>query len=51
MNLRAPALIMQESFEYLRRGERPAIVNVVSTAGVDGGIAAVSAYGDEQGRA
>ena len=45
VNLRAPALIMQESFQYLRGGETPAIVNVVSTAGVNGGIAAVSAYG------
>jgi NAD(P)-dependent dehydrogenase (short-subunit alcohol dehydrogenase family) len=45
VNLRAPALIMQESFEYLREGVSPAIVNVVSTAGVNGGIAAVSAYG------
>ena len=45
MNLRAPALIMQESFEYLRNAEAPAIVNVVSTAGVSGGIATVSAYG------
>ena len=45
VNLRAPALIMQESFEYLRAAEAPAIVNVVSTAGVNGGIAAVSAYG------
>jgi NAD(P)-dependent dehydrogenase (short-subunit alcohol dehydrogenase family) len=45
VNLRAPALIMQESFEYLRKAETPAIVNVVSTAGVTGGIAAVSAYG------
>jgi NAD(P)-dependent dehydrogenase (short-subunit alcohol dehydrogenase family) len=45
VNLRAPALIMQESFEYLRQAEAPAIVNVVSTAGVDGGIATVSAYG------
>jgi 3-oxoacyl-[acyl-carrier protein] reductase len=45
VNLRAPALIMQESFEYLREAEQPAIVNVVSTAGVNGGIAAVSAYG------
>ena len=45
VNLRAPALIMQESFEYLRKAEAPAIVNVVSTAGVNGGIAAVSAYG------
>lgn len=45
VNLRAPALIMQESFEYLREAEGPAIVNVVSTAGVNGGIAAVSAYG------
>ena len=45
MNLRAPALIMQESFEYLREGRSPAIVNVVSTAGVNGGIATVSAYG------
>ena len=45
VNLRAPALIMQESFEYLRAGTSPAIVNVVSTAGVSGGIATVSAYG------
>jgi NAD(P)-dependent dehydrogenase (short-subunit alcohol dehydrogenase family) len=45
VNLRAPALVMQESFTYLREGEAPAIVNVVSTAGVNGGIAAVSAYG------
>ncbi len=45
VNLRAPALIMQESFEYLRQGTSPAIVNVVSTAGVSGGIATVSAYG------
>jgi len=45
VNLRAPALIMQASFEYLRDAEHPAIVNVVSTAGVSGGIAAVSAYG------
>ena len=45
VNLRAPALIMQESFEYLRRSDAPAIVNVVSTAGVNGGIATVSAYG------
>jgi NAD(P)-dependent dehydrogenase (short-subunit alcohol dehydrogenase family) len=45
VNLRAPALIMQESFQYLRGGRDPAIVNVVSTAGVNGGIAAVSAYG------
>ena len=45
VNLRAPALIMQESFEYLRKGTSPAIVNVVSTAGVNGGIATVSAYG------
>ena len=45
MNLRAPALIMQESFEYLREAEAPAIVNVVSTAGVNGGIATVSGTG------
>ena len=45
VNLRAPALIMQESFPYLRDGRSPAIVNVVSTAGVNGGIATVSAYG------
>src|SRR4051794_19165800 len=45
VNLRAPALIMQRSFRYLREAEHPAIVNVVSTAGVSGGIAAVSAYG------
>ena len=45
VNLRAPALIMQESFEYLREARMPAIVNIVSTAGVSGGIASVSAYG------
>jgi NAD(P)-dependent dehydrogenase (short-subunit alcohol dehydrogenase family) len=45
VNLRAPALIMQESFEYLRKAAEPSIVNVVSTAGVNGGIATVSAYG------
>ena len=45
VNLRAPVLIMQESFAYLRDGRNPAIVNVVSSAGVNGGIATVSAYG------
>jgi NAD(P)-dependent dehydrogenase (short-subunit alcohol dehydrogenase family) len=45
VNLRAPAVIMQESFEYLRAGTSASIVNVVSTAGVSGGIATVSAYG------
>ena len=45
VNLRAPVLIMQESFAYLRDGRSPAIVNVVSSAGVNGGIATVSAYG------
>jgi NAD(P)-dependent dehydrogenase (short-subunit alcohol dehydrogenase family) len=45
VNLRAPALIMQESFEYLREGTNPAIVNVVSTAGVNGGFVTVSGYG------
>jgi len=45
VNLRAPVLIMQESFPYLREGTSPAIVNVVSTAGVNGGVAPVSAYG------
>jgi len=44
VNLRAPALIMQESFEYLRNADAPAIVNVVSSAGVSGGVATVSAY-------
>jgi NAD(P)-dependent dehydrogenase (short-subunit alcohol dehydrogenase family) len=45
VNLRAPVLIMQESFPYLREGTSPSIVNVVSTAGVNGGVAPVSAYG------
>ena len=45
VNLRAPVLIMQESFPYLCEGTSPAIVNVVSTAGVNGGVAPVSAYG------
>ena len=45
VNLRAPAIIMQESFDHLCAGRSPAIVNVVSTAGVSGGVAPVSAYG------
>lgn len=45
VNLRAPAIIMQESFPHLCVGRSPAIVNVVSTAGVSGGVAPVSAYG------
>ena len=45
VNLRAPALIMQESFGHLCAGRSPAIVNVVSTAGFSGGTAPVSAYG------
>ena len=45
VNLRAPAIIMQEAFPHLCKGRSPAIVNVVSTAGVSGGIATVSAYG------
>jgi NAD(P)-dependent dehydrogenase (short-subunit alcohol dehydrogenase family) len=45
VNLRAPALIMQESFVHLSAGRSPAIVNVVSTAGVSGGIAPAGAYG------
>jgi NAD(P)-dependent dehydrogenase (short-subunit alcohol dehydrogenase family) len=44
VNLRAPAIIMQESFTHLCAGRSPAIVNVVSTAGVSGGIAPVGAY-------
>jgi 3-oxoacyl-[acyl-carrier protein] reductase len=44
VNLRAPAIIMQESFTHLREGRSPAIVNIVSTAGVSGGIAPVGAY-------
>jgi NAD(P)-dependent dehydrogenase (short-subunit alcohol dehydrogenase family) len=45
VNLRAPAIIMQESFVHLCSGRSPAIVNIVSTAGVSGGVAPVSAYG------
>ena len=48
VNLRAPALIMQESFEYLREADAPAIVNVVSTAGVSGGVATVSVRSSHQ---
>lgn len=45
VNLRAPALLMQAARPYLERGSAPAIVNVVSTAGISGGVARVSAYG------
>jgi NAD(P)-dependent dehydrogenase (short-subunit alcohol dehydrogenase family) len=44
VNLRAPVLLMQASLPFLERGCNPAIVNVVSSAGVSGGIASVSAY-------
>lgn len=44
LNLRAPLLLMQAARPHLERGRAPAIVNVVSTAGVSGGIAQVSSY-------
>lgn len=45
VNLRAPVLLMQAARPHLERGRSPAIVNVVSSAGVSGGVAPVSAYG------
>lgn len=44
VNLRAPVLLMQAALTYLKQGNAPAIVNVVSSAGVSGGIASVSSY-------
>lgn len=44
VNLRAPVLLMQAALPFLKRGTNPAIVNVVSSAGISGGIASVSAY-------
>jgi len=44
VNLRAPVLLMQAALPHLQRGRSPAIVNVVSSAGVSGGVAPVSAY-------
>jgi len=44
VNLRAPVLLMQAALPFLKLGTNPAIVNVVSSAGVSGGIASVSAY-------
>lgn len=44
VNLRAPVLLMQAALPHLQHGRSPAIVNVVSSAGVSGGIAPVSAY-------
>jgi NAD(P)-dependent dehydrogenase (short-subunit alcohol dehydrogenase family) len=44
VNLRAPVLLMQAALPHLERGNSPAIVNVVSSAGVSGGVAPVSAY-------
>lgn len=44
INVRAPALLIKAAVPYLEQGLRPSIINVVSTAGMDGGIAPVSAY-------
>jgi 3-oxoacyl-[acyl-carrier protein] reductase len=44
VNLRAPVLLMQASLPFLREGNAAAIVNIVSSAGVSGGIASVSSY-------
>jgi len=44
VNARAPALLIIAAVPYLEQGVRPSIINVVSTGGVSGGIAPVSAY-------
>lgn len=44
VNARAPALLIKAAVPYLDRGVRPCVINVVSSAGFNGGIAPVSAY-------
>ena len=44
VNVRAPALLIRAAVPYLEEGVRPSIINVVSTAGFNGGVAPVSAY-------
>lgn len=44
VNARAPALLVIGAVPYLENGVHPSIINVVSTGGVSGGIAPVSAY-------
>ena len=45
VNARAPALLVIAAVPYLEKGVHPSVINVVSTAGVSGGIAPVGAYG------
>lgn len=44
INVRAPVVLLQEAASILAESPSPAVVNVVSTAGVTGGVAPVSAY-------
>lgn len=44
VNSRAPALLAQAAVPFLEMGVNPSIINVVSTAGFNGGVAPVSAY-------
>lgn len=44
VNVRAPVLLTQEAIPFLEHSAAAAVVNVVSTAGVTGGVAPVSAY-------
>jgi 3-oxoacyl-[acyl-carrier protein] reductase len=44
VNVRAPVILTQAAIPYLERSGAAAVVNVVSTAGITGGVAPVSAY-------
>lgn len=44
VNVRAPVLLTQAAVRFLDRSESPVVINVVSGAGITGGVAPVSAY-------
>lgn len=44
VNVRAPVVLTQEAASILEQSLHPAVINVVSAAGVTGGVAPVSAY-------
>jgi NAD(P)-dependent dehydrogenase (short-subunit alcohol dehydrogenase family) len=49
VNLRAPILLMQAARPFLEASRAPAIVNVISTAGLNGGIDRVAPYAMSKG--
>lgn len=44
VNVRAPVLLTQAAVRFLDRSASPVVINVVSSAGITGGVAPVSAY-------